>query len=146
MLLSICLFFCQLQPVVAYKSLAYKKKARILSLAAPIFWPENRPKNLAVILLDQYLRAFHKFHDVLYRCQRTDCTCYWKFYKSYRSSTCLFGVPSWRASRGEGWTTILQLLSHYVLASFSFCESGVWNSLTFNPFQVKRSFWNFVLY
>ena len=40
-------------------------------------------------------------HDVLYRCQRNDCICFWKFYKRYASSICLFEVPYWKASRGK---------------------------------------------
>ena len=40
-------------------------------------------------------------HDVLYRCQRNDCICFWKFYERYASSICLFEVPYWKASRGK---------------------------------------------
>ena len=38
-LLSICLIFCQFHPGVAYKSVAYKKKKRIVKRIAEKFTP-----------------------------------------------------------------------------------------------------------
>ena len=94
--------FFQFQPDVAYKSVAYKKK-RVFFINCckyPFFGDKYRPKNLVLILFDQSLGTLYKFQvscsenevnfdfprEVLCRCQ-IDCICYWKFYKSYGSST-----------------------------------------------------------